>query len=89
MRPGLPVVLALAVLLGGCAAATAPGVEAQYGAPAGYRYYDNQHPNYVVQPSAEAVANAQRGYVSVAARHGCCPLAVTRWPRHPPAARRR
>jgi hypothetical protein len=61
MRPGLPVVLALAVLLGGCAAATAPGVEAQYGAPAGYRYYDNQHPNYVVQPSAEAVANAQRG----------------------------
>jgi hypothetical protein len=61
MRAGTPAVFALAVLLGGCAATAPATLSAQNGAPAGYRYYDNQHPNYVINPSAEAIANAQRG----------------------------
>lgn len=61
MRRGFPVFLVLATLLGGCAATNSAGVEAQNAAPVGYRYYDSQHPNNVVQPSAEAIANAQRG----------------------------
>ncbi len=61
MLPGFPVVLVLAMLVGGCAATSSAGVEAQNAAPVGYRYYDGQHPNHVVQPSAEAVANAERG----------------------------
>ena len=61
MRRGFPVVLVLATLLGGCAATNSAGVEAQNAAPVGYRYYDGQHPNDVVRPSAEAIANAERG----------------------------
>jgi hypothetical protein len=61
MRPRISVAIALATLLGGCAVTTSAGAEAQNAAPIGYRYYDNQHPNNVVQPSAEAIANAQRG----------------------------
>jgi hypothetical protein len=61
MRAGVPAAVTLAVLLGGCTATTPAGLSAQNGAPVGYRYYDNQHPNYVINPSAEAIANAQRG----------------------------
>ncbi|HLY88838.1 MAG TPA: hypothetical protein VKQ27_07625 [Acetobacteraceae bacterium] len=61
MRRGFPVVLVLATLLGGCVGTNSAGGQAQNAAPIGYRYYDSQHPNYVIQPSAEAIANAQRG----------------------------
>lgn len=59
MRRGFPIIV-LTMLLGGCAATTSAGVEAN-ATPLGYRYYDSQHPNYVIQPSAEAIANAKRG----------------------------
>lgn len=55
---------ALGLLLAGCAAnpSGTPGIAAaQNGAPIGYRYYDNNHPNWVTQPSAEAIYNAQHG----------------------------
>jgi hypothetical protein len=61
MRLGCAVVSALAVVLGGCATTQYPGVGAAPDEPVGYRYYDNQHPNWVNNPSPEAVANAQRG----------------------------
>ena len=61
MRAGIPAAFGLAVLLGGCAATTPTSLEAQGGAPVGYRYYDNQHPNGVNNASPEALANAQRG----------------------------
>jgi hypothetical protein len=61
MRAGIPVTLAFAVLLGGCTEPTTAGLTAQNGAPVGYRYYDNQHPNAVNNPSPEAIASAQRG----------------------------
>ncbi len=61
MRAAIPAALGLAVLLGGCTGTTPAGLEAQNGPPAGYRYYDNQHPNWVNNPSPQAIANAQRG----------------------------
>ncbi len=63
MRSGFPVVCGLAALLGGCAAIapTPAGLAALPGQPVGYRYYDNFHPNWVNNPSPEAIANAQRG----------------------------
>ena len=61
MRAGIPAAIVLAVLLGGCTAATPAYLEAQNGKPIGYWYYDNQRPNGVINPSPEAIANAQRG----------------------------
>ena len=61
MRAGIPAAFVFAMLLGGCTATTPADVEAQNGAPVGYQYYDNQHPNAVINPSPEAIANAQRG----------------------------
>jgi len=63
MRSDISVACALAVLLGGCAA-TSPGpawLAAAPDQPAGYRYYDNYHPNNVNSPSPEAIENARRG----------------------------
>ena len=61
MRAGILAAIGLTVLLAGCTAAAPPGLEAQNGAPIGYRYYDNQHPNWVNNPSPEAIASAQHG----------------------------
>jgi hypothetical protein len=61
MRAGIAAAFGLAVLLGGCTATTPAYLEAQNRAPVGYRYYDNQHPNWINNPSPEAIANAQRG----------------------------
>jgi len=57
-----PFLCALVFLLAGCAQnATAPGIQAAQNGPIGYRYYDNQHPNAVNNPSPEAIYNAQHG----------------------------
>jgi hypothetical protein len=52
------------VLLAGCAPYPegVPGLSTGENSPViGYRYYDNFHPNYVNQPSQQAIANARRG----------------------------
>jgi hypothetical protein len=62
MRSGFPIACALAVVLAGCTA-TAPtpaGLAAAPGQPVGYRYYDNFHPNWVNNPSPEAIESAKR-----------------------------
>lgn len=54
----------LGILLAGCAAypSGVPGIEAaQNGPQPGYRYHDNTHPNWVSQPSPQAIYNAQHG----------------------------
>lgn len=63
MSPGFLIVCVFAVWLGGCAS-TAPtpvGLARTPDQPVGYLYYDGFHPNWVNNPSPEAIANAQRG----------------------------
>jgi hypothetical protein len=63
MRNTCPLLVALALLLAGCTqnVGIAPGIEAAQNGPIGYRYYDNQRPNAVNNPSPEAIYNAQHG----------------------------
>ena len=63
MRSDYPIVCVLAVLLEGCAttAPTPAGLARAPDQPVDYRYYDNRHPNWVNNPSPEAIANAKRG----------------------------
>jgi hypothetical protein len=62
MHDTRPFLLALGLLLAGCAQNTAaPNMEASQNTPSGYRYYDNQHPNAINNPSPEAIYNAQHG----------------------------
>jgi hypothetical protein len=60
MRCGFPIVCALVVVLGGCAATPSTPAGAP-NEPVGYRYHDNQHPNWVNGASPEAIANAESG----------------------------
>lgn len=63
MRSGFLIVCALAALLAGCAttAPTPAGLARTPDQPVGYHYYDNFHPNWVNNPSPEAIENAKRG----------------------------
>jgi hypothetical protein len=64
MRYQYGIFCVLGVLLAGCAPDPngVPGLSVAQNAPIiGYRYYDNFHPNFVNNPSPQAIYNAQHG----------------------------